>query len=84
MFSLPSRAAGGVADSVAKWVFRQNLAPERLKEILLLHERSSEETEGGEKEDQEEHRRGGERKEEEEEKKDSPEDLDRTAGNSFS
>ncbi|KAM4625100.1 rab3 GTPase-activating protein non-catalytic subunit isoform 2-T2 [Polymixia lowei] len=25
---------GGIADSVAKWVFRQDLAPERLKEIL--------------------------------------------------
>uniref|UniRef100_A0A8D3DD60 RAB3 GTPase activating protein subunit 2 (non-catalytic) n=1 Tax=Scophthalmus maximus TaxID=52904 RepID=A0A8D3DD60_SCOMX len=25
---------GGIADNVAKWVFRQNLAPQRLKEIL--------------------------------------------------
>ncbi|KAM8736631.1 rab3 GTPase-activating protein non-catalytic subunit isoform 1-T1 [Acanthopagrus schlegelii] len=29
---------GGIADSVSKWVFRQNLAPERLKEILLKKE----------------------------------------------
>uniref|UniRef100_A0A8C5A1Z5 RAB3 GTPase activating protein subunit 2 (non-catalytic) n=1 Tax=Gadus morhua TaxID=8049 RepID=A0A8C5A1Z5_GADMO len=34
--SLHEGGRGGVADSVAKWVFRQNLAPERLKEILLL------------------------------------------------
>uniref|UniRef100_A0A3Q2DF65 RAB3 GTPase activating protein subunit 2 (non-catalytic) n=1 Tax=Cyprinodon variegatus TaxID=28743 RepID=A0A3Q2DF65_CYPVA len=26
---------GGIADSVSKWVFRQNITPERLKEILL-------------------------------------------------
>ncbi|XP_068194278.1 rab3 GTPase-activating protein non-catalytic subunit isoform X2 [Antennarius striatus] len=26
---------GGIADSVSKWVFRHNLAPERLKEVLL-------------------------------------------------
>ncbi|XP_056446466.1 rab3 GTPase-activating protein non-catalytic subunit isoform X2 [Gadus chalcogrammus] len=78
--SLHEGGRGGVADSVAKWVFRQNLAPERLKEILLLHKRGSrEETEGGEKEEQQEHRRGGQTKEKEEEKKDSPEDLDRTA-----
>ena len=69
---------------MAKWVFRQNLAPERLKEILLLHKRGSrEETEGREKEEQQEHRRGRETKEKEEEEKDSPEDLDRTAGDSF-
>ncbi|CAL8271744.1 unnamed protein product [Merluccius merluccius] len=50
---------GGVADSVAKWVFRQDLAPERLKEILLLHKkRSKVETEGGDREKEEEHRRG--------------------------
>uniref|UniRef100_A0A671VNN8 RAB3 GTPase activating protein subunit 2 (non-catalytic) n=1 Tax=Sparus aurata TaxID=8175 RepID=A0A671VNN8_SPAAU len=29
---------GGIADSVSKWVFRQNLAPERLKEILQKKE----------------------------------------------
>ena len=70
---------------MAKWVFRQNLTPERLKDILLLHKRGSRaETEGGEKEEQEEHGRGGERKEEEERKKDSLEEEDRTAGDSFS
>ncbi|KAM7403977.1 hypothetical protein PAMA_004407 [Pampus argenteus] len=29
---------GGITDSVSKWVFRQNLAPERLKEILQKRE----------------------------------------------
>ncbi|XP_058470844.1 rab3 GTPase-activating protein non-catalytic subunit isoform X2 [Solea solea] len=29
---------GGIADSVSKWVFRQNLAPQRLKEILQKRE----------------------------------------------
>ncbi|XP_070697855.1 rab3 GTPase-activating protein non-catalytic subunit isoform X2 [Pempheris klunzingeri] len=29
---------GGIADSVSKWVFRHNLAPERLKEILQKRE----------------------------------------------
>uniref|UniRef100_A0A7N6BAM3 RAB3 GTPase activating protein subunit 2 (non-catalytic) n=1 Tax=Anabas testudineus TaxID=64144 RepID=A0A7N6BAM3_ANATE len=29
---------GGIADSVSKWVFRHNLAPERLKEILQKKE----------------------------------------------
>uniref|UniRef100_A0A667XXR7 RAB3 GTPase activating protein subunit 2 (non-catalytic) n=1 Tax=Myripristis murdjan TaxID=586833 RepID=A0A667XXR7_9TELE len=29
---------GGIADSIAKWVFRQDLAPERLKEILQRRE----------------------------------------------
>ncbi|KAJ3613339.1 hypothetical protein NHX12_019589 [Muraenolepis orangiensis] len=43
---LPS-PLGGVADSVAKWVFRQDMAPERLKEILLLHKKRCRlETEG--------------------------------------
>uniref|UniRef100_A0A3P8UDZ6 RAB3 GTPase activating protein subunit 2 (non-catalytic) n=1 Tax=Cynoglossus semilaevis TaxID=244447 RepID=A0A3P8UDZ6_CYNSE len=30
----PCVCEGGIADSVSKWVFRQNLAPQRLKEIL--------------------------------------------------
>lgn len=82
-----SGPAGGVADSVAKWVFRQDLAPERLKEILLLHKRrSGAEADGGE---MEEHRGGGkeghgEEKEKEKEEEVSPEDSDRTAGNGFS
>lgn len=29
-----SPSSGGIADSVAKWVFRQDLAPERLKDML--------------------------------------------------
>uniref|UniRef100_A0A672HQC8 RAB3 GTPase activating protein subunit 2 (non-catalytic) n=1 Tax=Salarias fasciatus TaxID=181472 RepID=A0A672HQC8_SALFA len=29
---------GGIADSVSKWVFRQNMSPERLKEILQTRE----------------------------------------------
>ncbi|CAN9502010.1 unnamed protein product [Ophioblennius macclurei] len=29
---------GGIADSVSKWVFRQNMTPERLKEILQKRE----------------------------------------------
>ncbi|XP_061599089.1 rab3 GTPase-activating protein non-catalytic subunit isoform X2 [Cololabis saira] len=42
--------AGGVADSVSKWVFRQSLAPERLKEILQRKESDAlkEEQEQGE------------------------------------
>lgn len=27
-------STGGIADSVSKWVFRHNLAPEQLKEVL--------------------------------------------------
>ncbi|XP_072313689.1 rab3 GTPase-activating protein non-catalytic subunit [Eucyclogobius newberryi] len=34
--------AGGVADSVSKWVFRHNLAPERLKEILDIKDTETE------------------------------------------
>uniref|UniRef100_A0A3P8RYJ7 RAB3 GTPase activating protein subunit 2 (non-catalytic) n=1 Tax=Amphiprion percula TaxID=161767 RepID=A0A3P8RYJ7_AMPPE len=36
---------GGIADSVSKWVFRQSMAPERLKEILQKREN----TDGDEK-----------------------------------
>uniref|UniRef100_A0A8C2XCZ3 RAB3 GTPase activating protein subunit 2 (non-catalytic) n=1 Tax=Cyclopterus lumpus TaxID=8103 RepID=A0A8C2XCZ3_CYCLU len=61
---------GGIADSVSKWVFRHNLAPERLKEILQKRE----DKEAG---DQLEQRAGGEGNEQEEEE--SPEDTDRTA-----
>nr|XP_033498153.1 rab3 GTPase-activating protein non-catalytic subunit isoform X4 [Epinephelus lanceolatus] len=60
---------GGIADSVSKWVFRHNLAPERLKEIL----QKKEDKEADEKQ---EHTAGGEGKEQEEK---SQEDTDRTA-----
>uniref|UniRef100_A0A8C2Z3W0 RAB3 GTPase activating protein subunit 2 (non-catalytic) n=1 Tax=Cyclopterus lumpus TaxID=8103 RepID=A0A8C2Z3W0_CYCLU len=53
---------GGIADSVSKWVFRHNLAPERLKEILQKRE----DKEAG---DQLEQRAGGEGNEQEEEEK---------------
>ncbi|XP_047466434.1 rab3 GTPase-activating protein non-catalytic subunit isoform X4 [Mugil cephalus] len=56
---------GGIADSVSKWVFRQNLSPERLKEILQR-------TENKDAEDKEE----GEKREE---KQKTHEDTDRTA-----
>ncbi|XP_056282047.1 rab3 GTPase-activating protein non-catalytic subunit isoform X2 [Pseudoliparis swirei] len=65
---------GGIADSVSKWVFRHNLAPERLKEILQKREDK-------EADDQPEQRAGGGggEKEKEEEEKESPEVSDRTA-----
>uniref|UniRef100_A0A667Y7Q8 RAB3 GTPase activating protein subunit 2 (non-catalytic) n=1 Tax=Myripristis murdjan TaxID=586833 RepID=A0A667Y7Q8_9TELE len=44
---------GGIADSIAKWVFRQDLAPERLKEILQRRE----EKEGDDNSEQSEQRR---------------------------
>lgn len=60
---------GGIADSVSKWVFRQNMAPERLKEILQRKE-----TEGTvDKKEQEEDRERAEEKEE------NQEDADRRA-----
>lgn len=34
--------AGGIADSVSKWVFRHNVAPERLKEILDMKDTETE------------------------------------------
>ncbi|XP_035809977.2 rab3 GTPase-activating protein non-catalytic subunit isoform X2 [Amphiprion ocellaris] len=50
---------GGIADSVSKWVFRQSMAPERLKEILQKRENTDgdykqhkEEEEGNEEKDQ--------------------------------
>nr|XP_046268193.1 rab3 GTPase-activating protein non-catalytic subunit isoform X2 [Scatophagus argus] len=61
---------GGIADSVSKWVFRQNLAPERLKEIV----RKKEDKEEDVKQDE---NPGEERKEEQKEK--SQEGTDRTA-----
>ncbi|XP_037551139.1 rab3 GTPase-activating protein non-catalytic subunit [Nematolebias whitei] len=54
---------GGVADSVSKWAFRQNMAPERLKEILQRKEALEKR----------------EQNEEETEEKKSQEDTDRTA-----
>lgn len=60
---------GGIADSVSKWVFRHNLAPERLKEILQKRE----DKEGDETLEQ---KAGGEGNEKEEK---SQEDSDRTA-----
>ncbi|KAM8914619.1 rab3 GTPase-activating protein non-catalytic subunit isoform 2-T2 [Spinachia spinachia] len=59
---------GGIADSVSKWVFRHNLAPERLKDIL----QKKEDQEADERSEQ----RAGEEKEKEEKTK---EDADRTA-----
>ncbi|XP_038148632.1 rab3 GTPase-activating protein non-catalytic subunit isoform X3 [Cyprinodon tularosa] len=38
---------GGIADSVSKWVFRQNITPERLKEILLSKETEDEKKQKG-------------------------------------
>ncbi|KAK5916454.1 hypothetical protein CgunFtcFv8_011434 [Champsocephalus gunnari] len=57
---------GGIADSISKWVFRHNLAPERLKEILQKKEEADEKLE----------QKSGEGKEPEE---GNQEDTDRTA-----
>uniref|UniRef100_A0A3Q4NBM5 RAB3 GTPase activating protein subunit 2 (non-catalytic) n=1 Tax=Neolamprologus brichardi TaxID=32507 RepID=A0A3Q4NBM5_NEOBR len=59
---------GGIADSVSKWVFRQDISPERLKEILQKRENK-------EADDNVEQRD----KEERHEKEKSQEDTDRTA-----
>ncbi|XP_030574054.1 rab3 GTPase-activating protein non-catalytic subunit isoform X2 [Archocentrus centrarchus] len=59
---------GGIADSVSKWVFRQDISPERLKEILQMRENK-------ETDDNVEQREEAERTEEEETQK----DTDRTA-----
>ncbi|KAK9533264.1 hypothetical protein VZT92_008393 [Zoarces viviparus] len=59
---------GGIADSVSKWVFRHNLAPERLKEILRKRE--------DEEADEELEQRAGEEGNEQEK---SQEDTDRRA-----
>uniref|UniRef100_A0A8C9ZJL8 RAB3 GTPase activating protein subunit 2 (non-catalytic) n=1 Tax=Sander lucioperca TaxID=283035 RepID=A0A8C9ZJL8_SANLU len=61
---------GGIADSVSKWVFRHNLAPERLKEILQKIENK----EADEKLEQ----KAGEEGKEQDEK--SQEDTDTIAG----
>lgn len=72
--------SGGIADSVSKWVFRQNMAPEHLKEILQRKETEGAVDKKEEKED----------REIAEEKVKNQEDADRTAGdhkyilNSFS
>ncbi|CAG5866197.1 unnamed protein product [Menidia menidia] len=58
---------GGIADSVSKWVFRQNMAPERLKEIL--HKKEADNSE-----DKQEQRDGDQRSEE-----GNPTSTDRTA-----
>lgn len=60
---------GGITDNVSKWVFRQNLAPERLKEILQKRE----DKEAGDKLEQKAGEEGNE-------KEKSQEDTDRTAG----
>lgn len=64
-----SICTGGIADSVAKWVFRHNLAPERLKEILQKREDGAD--------DKLEQRAGRKGKEQEEK---NQEDTDRIAG----
>lgn len=61
---------GGIADNVAKWVFRQNLAPQRLKEILQETEDKDKDVELGQTSGEE----GNDEKEQ------RPEDTDRTAG----
>lgn len=61
---------GGIADSVSKWVFRHDLAPERLKDLL----QKKEDREGDD--GRPEQMAGEEGKEKDETK----EDTDRTAG----
>uniref|UniRef100_A0A3B3VK31 RAB3 GTPase activating protein subunit 2 (non-catalytic) n=1 Tax=Poecilia latipinna TaxID=48699 RepID=A0A3B3VK31_9TELE len=65
--TLQEGGTGGIADSVSKWVFRQNMAPERLKKILLRKE--TQDT-GDQKE----------QKEDREEAEKCQEEADRTAG----
>lgn len=60
--------AGGIADSVSKWVFRHSLTPERLREIV----RKKDDQDDGSDE------KAGEEGKEQEEK--SQEDASRTAG----
>ncbi|XP_035529232.1 rab3 GTPase-activating protein non-catalytic subunit isoform X1 [Morone saxatilis] len=67
--TLMEGGTGGIADSVSKWVFRHNMSPERLKEILQKREDK-------EAEDKLEQKAGEEGKEQEEK---SQEDTDRTA-----
>uniref|UniRef100_A0A669DL58 RAB3 GTPase activating protein subunit 2 (non-catalytic) n=1 Tax=Oreochromis niloticus TaxID=8128 RepID=A0A669DL58_ORENI len=59
---------GGIADSVSKWVFRQDISPERLKEIL--QKRGNKEADDNVEQRDEEERH---------EKEKSQEDTDRTA-----
>uniref|UniRef100_A0A8C4H929 RAB3 GTPase activating protein subunit 2 (non-catalytic) n=1 Tax=Dicentrarchus labrax TaxID=13489 RepID=A0A8C4H929_DICLA len=59
--TLMEGGTGGIADSVSKWVFRHNLSPERLKEILQKREDK-------EAEDKLEQKAGEEGKEQEEKK----------------
>uniref|UniRef100_A0A3B3XXG0 RAB3 GTPase activating protein subunit 2 (non-catalytic) n=1 Tax=Poecilia mexicana TaxID=48701 RepID=A0A3B3XXG0_9TELE len=51
---LQEGGTGGIADSVSKWVFRQNMAPERLKKILLRKETQDTGDQKEQKEDREE------------------------------
>uniref|UniRef100_A0A7N8Y7C6 RAB3 GTPase activating protein subunit 2 (non-catalytic) n=1 Tax=Mastacembelus armatus TaxID=205130 RepID=A0A7N8Y7C6_9TELE len=60
---------GGIADNVSKWVFRHNLSPERLKEIVQKKE--------GKNMDDKVEQQAGEGRKEEREK--SQEDTERTA-----
>ncbi|XP_016517570.1 rab3 GTPase-activating protein non-catalytic subunit-like isoform X3 [Poecilia formosa] len=52
--TLQEGGTGGIADSVSKWVFRQNMAPERLKKILLRKETQDTGDQKEQKEDREE------------------------------
>lgn len=61
--------SGGIADSVSKWVFRQDISPERLKEIL--QKRGNKEADDNVEQRDEEERHEQEK---------SQEDTDRTAG----
>ncbi|XP_078145700.1 rab3 GTPase-activating protein non-catalytic subunit isoform X1 [Centroberyx gerrardi] len=66
---------GGMADSIAKWVFRQDMAPERLKEILQRREVK----EGEDSSEQPEQRRGGGGEKKEKERSLEDTDANRTA-----
>ncbi|XP_008397867.1 rab3 GTPase-activating protein non-catalytic subunit isoform X3 [Poecilia reticulata] len=65
--TLQEGGTGGIADSVSKWVFRQNMAPEQLKKILLRKETQD----TGDQKEQREDREEAEKCQEE---------ADRTAG----
>ncbi|XP_043997853.1 rab3 GTPase-activating protein non-catalytic subunit isoform X1 [Gambusia affinis] len=52
--TLQEGGRGGIADSVSKWVFRQNMAPERLKKILQRKETQDTGDQRKQKEDGEE------------------------------
>uniref|UniRef100_A0A671VQY5 RAB3 GTPase activating protein subunit 2 (non-catalytic) n=1 Tax=Sparus aurata TaxID=8175 RepID=A0A671VQY5_SPAAU len=70
-FDFTSIYEGGIADSVSKWVFRQNLAPERLKEILQKKE--------DKEEDDKLKQKAGDGLKEQEGKSQEDTDTDRTA-----